>query len=63
MGEFLKVMPKNRGAADIGPIALINQERNPPTLASMGITDNQSATAQKLAEIPGEEFAARIDCR
>jgi hypothetical protein len=47
MGEFLKAMPKNRGAAGIGTSALINQERTPPTLASMGITKKQSAVALK----------------
>jgi hypothetical protein len=53
MGEFLKRMPKATGAKGVGPIAVPDRNRNEPaTLAEIGITKKQSATAQKLADIP-----------
>jgi hypothetical protein len=65
MGEFLKAMPKATGAAGTGSnqYEVRSQERTapqPPTLAEIGITKKQSAQAQKLAEIPEEEFKERI---
>ncbi|HVS52901.1 MAG TPA: hypothetical protein VHD62_11160 [Opitutaceae bacterium] len=59
MGEFLKTMPKHppgpdskqKIGSDVEPI---------PTLAEIGITKKQSATAQKLAGIPAPEFHERV---
>jgi hypothetical protein len=51
MGEFLKVMPSAAGRPkNNAEEELISR---PATLAEIGITPKQSATAQKLAEIPG----------
>ena len=65
MGEFLKQMPKNEGRAGAGRPKLGGAEVEPPkdataTLAEIGITKKQSATAQKLASIPTEEFHERV---
>lgn len=57
MGAFLKDMPKQHGARDGVPEE--NSVR-PATLAEIGITKKQSATAQKLAAIPTEEFHERV---
>lgn len=57
MGEFLKEMPKNEGARGVGKSGVPPEN---PTLADIGITKKQSATAQKLANIPEDEFKARI---
>jgi len=59
MGEFLKAMPKNEGALKRGPV-VPDGNHGEPTLASIGITKKQSHVAQKLAEIPEDEFKARV---
>jgi len=58
MGEFLKQMPDSK----TGPKKLGNEAEpnSVPTLAEIGITKKQSATAQKLAAIPAPEFAERL---
>ena len=62
MGAFLKSMLKNDGGRpketgrDTQPV-----NECPATLKEMGITKDQSARAQKLAAIPADEFAERID--
>lgn len=58
MGNFLKQMPD----AKRGPKKLASEpEANSvPTLRDIGITDKQSATAQKLASIPESEFRERV---
>ena len=66
MGEFLKQMPKNQGAAgSAGPgrgnvVPVENRVSSEPTLAEIGITKKQSHVAQKLATIPEPEFRERI---
>jgi hypothetical protein len=60
-------MPKATGTRTVGgggrhsggSVAL-PPENSPATLAEIGITKKQSATAQKLADIPKEEFAERV---
>ena len=66
MGEFLKVMPKATGTAGMGRPKIGGAEQEPPkfsepTLAEIGITKKQSATAQKLAAIPLQEFRDRVE--
>jgi hypothetical protein len=63
MGEFLKAMPKSEGGRpkETGAREEPVLDTAPATLADMGITKKQSARAQKLAEIPAEEFQARIE--
>ena len=62
MGAFLKSMPKNDGGRpketgrDTQPV-----NECPATLKEMGLTKDQSARAQKLAAIPADEFAERIE--
>ncbi len=66
MGEFLARMPKATGTKGQlvarGVIGGADEEPpiNAPTLAEIGITKKQSATAQKLAAVPAEEFTARV---
>ncbi len=60
-GEMLAQTPKATGAAGIGPIALQATEGNPPTLAEMGITYNQSANWQALASMTDEHFEATVE--
>jgi hypothetical protein len=71
MGEFLKRMPKATGArgqlsGDVPAGARVGGNRpepptdKPATLAEIGITKKQSATAQKLAAIPEPEFKERV---
>ncbi|MDP3069824.1 MAG: hypothetical protein Q8N18_06015 [Opitutaceae bacterium] len=57
MGAFLKQMPKNEGG---DPVPHRNRVDEPATLAEIGITKKQSATAQKLADIPEPQFRERI---
>ena len=58
MGEFLKQMPNSKtGPKQLGPAA---EPNSVSTLAEIGITKKQSATAQKLASIPTEEFHERV---
>jgi hypothetical protein len=59
MGEFLKAMPKADGG-DAQRTRFQKGTESPPTLAEVGITKKQSATAQKLAAIPEDEFRARV---
>lgn len=61
MGAFLKQMPKNEGtrpSTEHG--GSMKAPPSIPTLAEIGITKKQSATAQKLADIPEPEFRERI---
>lgn len=63
LGEILKETPKNSGRAEPGPRGTNNEPRSngaPPTLAEAGITKKQSSTAQKIANIPAEEFEQHI---
>ena len=63
MGHFLKTMPKNEGAKGTGSNQHEVRSREgtaPATLAQIGITKKQSATAQKLASIPENELHERI---
>ena len=60
-GEMLAAMPKATGAAGIGPIAVPEEYRNEPTLEDMGITKKESATWQKMADIPEEQFHASMN--
>ncbi len=62
MGEFLKAMPKNTGTAGqlVGPGRIGATHSEVPTLAQVGITHHESSRAQKLAEIPAEEFRERV---
>lgn len=65
MGEFLKQMPKATGYEYGGGGTRVDGTRakpatQTPRLADMGITKNESHLAQKLADIPAEEFAERI---
>lgn len=59
MGEFLKQMPKAPGTLKQGPAVPERNHGEPATLAEIGITKKQSATAQKLADIPAQEFRER----
>lgn len=62
MGEFLKQMPKNTGTAGqlVGPGKIGAERDEVPTLAEIGIKHHQSARAQRLADIPADEFKERI---
>ena len=64
MGAFLKEMPKATGArgnpGGQGAEIVRSSEGTTQTLAEIGITKKQSATAQKLANIPDQEFRERI---
>ena len=54
--------PKQHGARGIGTSGVpLENPTKPATLADIGITKKQSARAQKLAAIPAEEFAERVD--
>ena len=51
----------NRGAAGIGPIAVVADDRNSaPTLGDAGISKDLSSRAQKLAAVPADEFEAEL---
>lgn len=52
MGNFLRQMPKNEGTLKRGPVVPDGNRGDHATLAEIGITKKQSATAQKLADIP-----------
>ena len=70
MGEFLKAMPKATGTAGAGDANVGRAtggsraeppvKEHTPTLREIGITKKQSATAQKLADIPADEFRGRV---
>jgi len=66
MGAFLKQMPKATGTREqlngskSGGAVVEPPERGAQTLAEIGITKKQSATAQKLADIPPVSAAERI---
>lgn len=58
MGAFLKQMPNSKtGPKQLGSEA---EPNSVPTIAEIGITKKQSATAQKLADIPAPEFRERL---
>jgi hypothetical protein len=64
MGAFLKTMPK-AGPQHFTGGGSKGSEREPlpdapATLREIGLTKKQSSTAQKLADIPAEEFSARV---
>lgn len=61
MGEFLAETPKNTGQLKRGPVVPQGDHGDRPTLSSMGITKKESATAQRLAVMPEEEFQRRIE--
>ena len=54
MGEFLKGMPKATGGQPYQskPTGATREPVESPTLAEIGLTKKQSATTQKLAEMP-----------
>lgn len=60
MGEFLKAMPKNKGGRpnETDPDA---GKDSPPTMAEIGIHRKHVERAQELADIPAEDFHARIE--
>jgi hypothetical protein len=66
MGEFLKTMPKATGTrGNIQEVVSGGSRKAPPavepaTLAEIGITKKESSRAQKLADIPKEEFHERV---
>lgn len=62
MGAFLATMPKNTGAKGSVVSGSVREpvKDETPTLREIGLTKKQSATAQKLAAIPAEEFHARV---
>jgi hypothetical protein len=64
MGNFLKTMPKATGVRTAGggegAGGTMREPPAVPTLAEIGITKKQSATAQKLADIPEPEFRERV---
>jgi hypothetical protein len=62
LGQMLKVTPKASGQLVAGKDRFGGTRQGPPkndvpTLADLGISKNQSAIAQKLAELPEEQFA------
>lgn len=59
MGAFLKQMPKATGG-DATRARSGTTTEQPARLRELGISKDQSATAQKLAEIPDEEFRERV---
>jgi len=63
MGEFLKHMPKNTGTAGqlVGPGMIGAKREQAPTLKEIGLTHSDSFRAQKLADIPADEFHERIE--
>ncbi len=66
MGAFLKGMPKATGTrGNIQEVVSGGTSEAPPdapaTLAEIGLTKKQSARAQKLAAIPADDFAERIE--
>jgi hypothetical protein len=66
MGEFLKAMPKAKGGAQHhssdSPKAPITAQptRTVKTIREIGLTHNEAERAQKLADIPADEFRDRI---
>jgi hypothetical protein len=66
MGEFLKAMPKAHGGAHYrtdggrGAAPTGNSGKPVVTLSEIGVTKMESSRAQKLADIPADEFQARI---
>jgi len=60
LGELLREMPKNAGTAGLGRSAKELPKDAPPTLAALGIDRKLSSRAQRLAEIPAEQFEARL---
>ena len=64
MGAFLKTMPKAKGREYGGKPDIDGHTELPanptPRLRDIGITNQQSHMAQKLASIPEPEFQERI---
>jgi len=53
LGRMLRETPRNTGAAGIGPIAVLKENRNlTPTLADMGLSKKTSKLAQDIASLP-----------
>lgn len=61
MGEFLKTTPKATGDLKRGTVVVTTDRGDAPmTLAEMGISKDESSSAQRLADIPEAEFQERI---
>jgi len=60
MGAFLKQMPKATGGDAMRDARSGTRTEQPARLRELGISKNQSSSAQKLAEIPDEEFRERV---
>ena len=63
MGEMLRETPRATGAMGIGKSDVVSldstveiEQEKPPRLADLGITRDESARAQMLADIPRETF-------
>ncbi len=56
LGELLAAMEKNRGAKGIGPIAVVRNNHNTPTLKSLGISKELSVRAQAFSSVPSKQF-------
>jgi hypothetical protein len=60
-GELLATTEKNRGAAgSTQSIAVERCDRDTPTLASMGLTKDESSRYQQLAAMPDEHFETAV---
>jgi hypothetical protein len=55
-------MPKNEGGPErVRSSDVTAPEPEPPTLAQIGITKNQSSAWQRIADIPADDFEGHIE--